>query len=158
MKNSNNFFNAIEHFVRNVRELLLRFAAKVNNRFAVINIYFGYFSGNMHLAIGIELIESHTTGIALLGVGHSLLISIMFGLGALVGMFLLYGFDPRQEKTVIGSHGYSAEEISQTIVEAEAKISGIEHANKKINNRQFKQRIQTICTHNVPPPVMRCLL
>lgn len=93
------------------------------------------------------LVAFTTTGTALLGVGHSLLISIMFGLGALVGMFLLYGFDPRQEKTVIGSHGYSAEEISQTVVEAEAKISGIEHANKQINNRQFKQRIQTICTH-----------
>ncbi|MDF1583660.1 MAG: 5-bromo-4-chloroindolyl phosphate hydrolysis family protein [Methyloprofundus sp.] len=88
-----------------------------------------------------------TTGIALLGVGHSVLISLVFGLGAFTGMFLLYGLDPRQEKMVTGSHGYSAAEISQTIAEAEAKISGIEQANKQINNRQFNQRIQTICTH-----------
>ncbi len=93
------------------------------------------------------LVALTTTGIALLGAGHALLISLVFGLGALAGMFLLYGFDPRQEKMITGSHGYSAEEISQTIVEAEAKISGIERANKQINNRQFNQRIQTICTH-----------
>ncbi|MCF7972145.1 MAG: 5-bromo-4-chloroindolyl phosphate hydrolysis family protein [Methylococcaceae bacterium] len=93
------------------------------------------------------LIALSTTAIALLGAGHSLLISIVFGLGALAGMFLLYGFDPRQEKMVTGSHGYSAAEISQTIAEAEVKISGIERANKQINNGQFNQRIQTICTH-----------
>jgi len=93
------------------------------------------------------LVALSTTSIALLGAGHSLLVSIVFGLGALAGMFLLYGFDPRQEKMVTGSHGYSAEEISQAIAEAEAKISGIERANKQINNRQFNQRIQTICTH-----------
>ena len=88
-----------------------------------------------------------TVWIALMGAGHSLITSIAFGLGALAGMFLLYGFDPRQEKMVSGTHGYTAEEISQTVDEAEAQIVGIELANKQIHNRSFNQRIRVICEH-----------
>ncbi|NOR81127.1 MAG: 5-bromo-4-chloroindolyl phosphate hydrolase, partial [Methyloprofundus sp.] len=74
-----------------------------------------------------------TAGIALIAAGNSFFVSIAFGLGALAGMFLLYGVDPRQEKMIAGSHGYTAEEISETIDEAEAQISGIEQANRQIN-------------------------
>ncbi len=88
-----------------------------------------------------------TTWLALFGAGHGFFTSIAFGLGALAGMFFLYGFDPRQEKMVAGSHGYSAEEISQTIDEAEGQIAGIESANKQINNKSFNQRIHVICDH-----------
>jgi len=93
------------------------------------------------------LVALTTTGIALLSAGHDLFIALTFGLGALAGMALLYGFDPRQEKMVAGVHGYTAEEIVQTIDEAEAKISGIEFANKQINNWAFTHRIQLICEH-----------
>lgn len=88
-----------------------------------------------------------TSGIALLGAEHSFLVSLCFGIGAFAGMFLLYGFDPHQEKMVAGSHGYSVEEVSQTIDEAEQKIDGIESANKQIQNRTFNQRIRGICEH-----------
>ncbi len=88
-----------------------------------------------------------TAWVALLGAGHGFFVSVAFGLGAMAGMMLLYGFDPRQEKMIAGSHGYSAEEISQTIDEAEAQIAGIEQANKQIRNRGFNQRIRTICAH-----------
>ena len=88
-----------------------------------------------------------TTWIAFLGAGHSVLGSLAFGIGAMAGMSLFYGLDPRREKMVAGSHGYSAEEISQTIDEAESRISGIEVANKQIHNRSFNQRIRTICEH-----------
>jgi len=88
-----------------------------------------------------------TGGIALIGAGNSFFVSIAFGLGALAGMVLLYGLDPLQEKMIAGSHGYTAEEISTTIAEAEAQISGIEQANKQINNRSFNQRINIICDH-----------
>ena len=88
-----------------------------------------------------------TAGVALIGAGNSFLVSIAFGLGALAGMVLLYGLDPRQEKMIAGSHGYTAEEISVTIDEAEAQISGIELANRQINNRSFNQRIRVICEH-----------
>ncbi len=95
-----------------------------------------------------SIIVAVTTGwIAWLGAEHSFFTSIAFGLGALGGMFLLYGFDPWQEKMVAGSHGYTTEEVSQTVDEAEAKIVGIEQANKQINNRSFNQRIRVICDH-----------
>ncbi|NOQ13404.1 MAG: 5-bromo-4-chloroindolyl phosphate hydrolase [Methyloprofundus sp.] len=88
-----------------------------------------------------------TAGIAFIGAGNSFFVSIAFGLGAMAGMVLLYGLDPRQEKMVAGSHGYTAEEISATIDEAEEQIAGIEQANKDINNRLFNQRIHIICDH-----------
>ena len=93
------------------------------------------------------MIAIATTWVALMGAGHTLITSIIFGLGAIGGMFLVYGSDPRKEKMVSGSHGYSAEEISQTVDEAELKILGIEQASKEINNRKFNQRITDICEH-----------
>ena len=82
-----------------------------------------------------------------MGAEHSFLVSLAFGLGAMTGMVLLYGVDPSQEKMIAGSHGYTAEEISQTIDEAEAKILEIELANKQIHNRDLNQRIRIICAH-----------
>lgn len=86
-----------------------------------------------------------TGGIALLGGGNSFFVSAAFGLGAMAGMILYYGLDPHQEKMIAGSHGYTAEEISATIYEAEVQIFGIEQANKQINNSSFNQRINIIC-------------
>ena len=88
-----------------------------------------------------------TAWVAFMGAEHTFFASLAFGLGAITGMFLLYGFDPRQEKMVTGSHGYTAGEISETIDEAEAQISGIEQANKQIHNQKFNLRIRTICKH-----------
>ncbi|MCK5830624.1 MAG: 5-bromo-4-chloroindolyl phosphate hydrolysis family protein [Methylococcales bacterium] len=88
-----------------------------------------------------------TLWVALIGANYSFFTSVAFGLGALAGMFFLYGFDPRQEKMISGTHGYTAEEVSQTVDEAEAQIVGIEQANKQINNRSFNQRIRMICGH-----------
>jgi len=86
-----------------------------------------------------------TMAIAYIGADNSLLVSLVFGLGAFTGMVLFYGLDPRQEKMIEGSHGYSAEEISQTIDEALTKISGIETANQKIKDRDFTKRLKAIC-------------
>ncbi len=93
------------------------------------------------------IVSTTTAWIAFFGADHSFMTSIAFGLGAFAGMILLYGFDPRREKMVAGSHGYTAEEISQTIDDAEAQIIGIEQANKQIHNRAFNQRIRVICDH-----------
>lgn len=97
--------------------------------------------------IAAVIVAITTGGIALIGAGNSFFVSIAFGLGALAGMVLLYGLDPHQEKMLAGSHGYTTEEISATIAEAEAQISGIEQANKHINNRSFNQHINIICDH-----------
>lgn len=88
-----------------------------------------------------------TAGVAFIGAGNTFFVSIAFGLGALAGMVLLYGLDPRQEKMLAGTHSYTAEEISATIEEAEAQIAGIEQASRQIHNRSFNQRIGIICEH-----------
>jgi len=92
------------------------------------------------------VITAITTGsIAWLGAGNSLLISILFGLGAFSGMYFSYGFDPRKEKMVAGGHGYSTEKIAATIDEADQIIKRIEQANRLINNQEFNNRIERIC-------------
>ncbi len=91
------------------------------------------------------IVAMTTAGIALIGAGNSFFVSIVFGFGALVGMIFLYGLDPRKEKMVAGSHGYTADEISTVIDEAEMQILGIEQANRQINNRMFNNRIDIIC-------------
>ncbi len=91
------------------------------------------------------IVSIATAWIALAGAGNSFFVSIAFGLGAMAGMVLYYGLDPRQEKMTVGTHGYTAEEISTTINEAELQIAGIEEANNKINNPIFNQRINIIC-------------
>lgn len=83
--------------------------------------------------------------IAWLGGHYNFLVAIAFGSGALLGMYLNYGFDPRAEKTILGSHGYSTEEIRQTIDEAEKVIVAIETANNQIRNAEFNKRIDRIC-------------
>jgi len=84
--------------------------------------------------------------IAWLGARYSFLVSIAFGGGALLGMFLTYGFDPRRSKNAVGGHGYTIEEISQIIDEAEAMILKLEQANQQIRNGEFNQRIERICS------------
>jgi 5-bromo-4-chloroindolyl phosphate hydrolysis protein len=95
------------------------------------------------LAAGIVALT--TFAIAWQGAHHTFLVSIAFGGGALLGMALSYGFDPRAQKTVAGAHGYTIEEISSTIEAAENAILSIENANNKITNREFNTRIDRIC-------------
>jgi 5-bromo-4-chloroindolyl phosphate hydrolysis protein len=82
---------------------------------------------------------------AWLGAQHTFFVAIAFGAGALLGMYLSYGFDPRAQKTVAGGHGYTIEEISTTIEEAENVILSIENANNRIRNLEFNTRIDRIC-------------
>lgn len=91
------------------------------------------------------IVAGTTFTLAWLGAHNSFFVSIAFGGGALLGMFLSYGFDPRALKMVAGSHGYTVEEISTTIEAAENTILSIENANDKITNREFNSRIERIC-------------
>jgi 5-bromo-4-chloroindolyl phosphate hydrolysis protein len=92
------------------------------------------------------LIAALTTGmIAWLGAGHSLAVALMFAGGALLGMYLSYGFDPRQEKNIVAAHGYSREEILQTLEESSGIIRSIEQANERIGNTELNRRIERIC-------------
>lgn len=91
------------------------------------------------------IVAVNTFILSWLGAHYPFSVAIAFGLGAWLGMYLSYGFDPRKTKTIVGSHGFTAEEIINTINAAQRVIENIEHANKQIRNREFNQRIERIC-------------
>ncbi len=83
--------------------------------------------------------------LAWLGAHNSLGVSMAFGAGAFLGMGLCYGFDPRGQKMAGGTHGFTVEEIANTIASAEKVILSIEQANHRIRNPEFNNRIDRIC-------------
>jgi len=92
------------------------------------------------------ILTAITTGaLACLGAQQTLVISLIYAGGAFFGMYLCYGFDPRQQRKITGVGGYSAEEIMHVLQEASKKIRSIELANDKISNAELNQRIETIC-------------
>jgi 5-bromo-4-chloroindolyl phosphate hydrolysis protein len=92
------------------------------------------------------IIAALTTGmIAWLGAGRPLPVALLFAAGAFLGMYLSYGFDPRKEKNIVAAHGYSRDEILQTLEDSSRIIRGIEQANDRIRNAELNQRIERIC-------------
>ena len=92
------------------------------------------------------VITALTTGmIAWLGAGHTLPVALMFAGGTFLGMYLSYGFDPRDEKKITAAHGYSRDEILQTLEDSSRIIRSIEQANDRIRNTELNQRIERIC-------------
>jgi len=83
--------------------------------------------------------------VAWLSARNSFLVAMAFGVGSFLGMWLCYGFDPRPPKMVADGHGYTVDEISKTIEDAENVILSIENANNKIHNLEFNTRIDRIC-------------
>lgn len=95
--------------------------------------------------VAVLLTSVTTFVVAWLGAKYAFTVSIAFGAFTFLGMSLFYGYDPRRAKTILGDHGYSVEEISRTIEQAENVILSIENANDKINNREFNLRLDRIC-------------
>ncbi|WP_027160211.1 5-bromo-4-chloroindolyl phosphate hydrolysis family protein [Methylobacter luteus] len=92
------------------------------------------------------IIAALTTGmVAWLGAGRPLPVALLFAVGAFLGMYLSYGFDPRKEKNIVAAHGYSRDEILQTLEDSSRIIRGIEQANDRIRNAELNQRIERIC-------------
>ncbi|MGZ5007298.1 MAG: 5-bromo-4-chloroindolyl phosphate hydrolysis family protein [Methylobacter sp.] len=92
------------------------------------------------------VIAALTTGmIAWLGAGQSLPVALTFGAGAFLGMYLRYGFDPRDEKKIIAAHGYSGDEIRQALEDSSRTIRSIEQANERIGNAELNRRLERIC-------------
>ncbi|GAB4278959.1 MAG: hypothetical protein Kow0065_24820 [Methylomicrobium sp.] len=87
-----------------------------------------------------------TTGlIAWLGARQSLPVSLVYGGGAFLGMWLGYGFDLKADRQATGAHGYSADEIRQALAESYAAVRRIEQAGAQIRNSEFNERIERIC-------------
>lgn len=92
------------------------------------------------------VITALTTGmVAWLGARHSLPVALMFAGGAFLGMYLRYGFDPRDANKIIAAHGYSGDEIRQALEDSSRIIRSIEQANERIRNAELNRRIERIC-------------
>ncbi len=91
------------------------------------------------------LILSVTTGLtAFLLSDYGLLGSVLMGGVTMMGFYLAYGFDPRQDKTGNISLGVSADEVFEALEAAEIKIETIEAARKSIKNIEFDQHLKRI--------------
>jgi len=95
-----------------------------------------------------KLIGALVTGlaatlIARLGLGYGLLLAVVHGGAAVTGHIFLYGPDPRADKGEAAG-GFTAEEIQDTIEEAEAKIAAMEAAREAIGNAELSDRLTRI--------------
>ncbi len=96
-----------------------------------------------------KFIAAVTLGIATgvtawLSTSYGLLISILFGLGAFGGFYLLYGFDPRQDKTGKISLGVTGEEVIEMLEKAEKKLAALEETGKQITDPSYAAAVQRI--------------
>lgn len=95
--------------------------------------------------LGGGLIGLATGVTAWLGAGHSLAIGGAFGLVALLGCYLHYGFDPRAAKRFTDRDGIDAtEQVVQALEQAERSIVAIEQANRDIRNAELNARLRRI--------------
>ncbi len=92
------------------------------------------------------LLVSVTTGLlAVFGAGQPLTVAVLYAAGALLGMYLSYGFDQSGRVKLAAAQGYSGEEIRQTLSTALTTIDTIRQSNRYINNRELNQRLAGIC-------------
>ncbi|MEA3412812.1 MAG: 5-bromo-4-chloroindolyl phosphate hydrolysis family protein [Pseudomonadota bacterium] len=83
---------------------------------------------------------------AYFGADESPIMAVSYGLVALLGVYLTYGFDPRVEKVTFTGSGYTTAEVVEALEEAEQRIRGIESAARAIDNVELKGRLARIAT------------
>jgi len=83
---------------------------------------------------------------ALFGARYSLLSSILVGLTACLGCWLVYGRDPARDKGEYSAVGVTSEEVLEILNEADGKIAAIEDARGRIHNVELKDRLSGIIT------------
>jgi len=93
---------------------------------------------------GASLIGIGTVVAAHLAAGQNLVISILFGIGAIAGTFMAYGFDPKKKAMAAGNHGVGRDQFAQTLSEAYAKIDHINETRLRIQSREFQERLGNI--------------
>lgn len=98
------------------------------------------------LKLSAAILVAATTGLlAFISLRQSLLMAALYAGGAFLGMYLSYGFDRRTSKPIMAAHGYSGEEIRQTLAAALAIIKDIEQSNRNIPHAELNRRIAGIC-------------
>ncbi|MBL8665436.1 MAG: 5-bromo-4-chloroindolyl phosphate hydrolysis family protein [Candidatus Odyssella sp.] len=97
--------------------------------------------------MGAAVIGLATFATAFLAADQSLLAAIAIGLGALLGLFLTYGVDPRGAKGVAADSGVSAEELNEALTEARGRIGALEDAGKRLQGGaayELRQKIRDV--------------
>lgn len=86
------------------------------------------------------------TGItAWLGAGQNPLVAGAFGLVALLGCYLNYGFDPRTAKRFTDRDGVdTTDRVLEALTQAELSIAAIEQATRDIRNTELNNRLRRI--------------
>lgn len=98
------------------------------------------------LKLSAAVLVAVTTGLLVVfSIQQSPLMAALYAGGAFLGMYLSYGFDRRPAKPLMAAHGYSGEEIRQTLAAALAAIQDIEQSNRNIAHAEFNRRITGIC-------------
>ncbi|TBV83343.1 MAG: 5-bromo-4-chloroindolyl phosphate hydrolase [Desulfobulbaceae bacterium] len=78
------------------------------------------------------------------GAGHSEVIALAFGGGALAGFVLFYGLDARRSIIVVANRDGDMQRITTALHQAEQKIRSIEQAGSRINQPELNQRLTRI--------------
>lgn len=76
--------------------------------------------------------------------GYTLIFAVVMMLLAMLGYYLYYGLDPRDEKITEKLGGYSTEELVQILQEAENKLAVIESQGSKLTQRSLAERLDLI--------------
>ncbi|MGF1615947.1 MAG: 5-bromo-4-chloroindolyl phosphate hydrolysis family protein [Gammaproteobacteria bacterium] len=95
-------------------------------------------------AIAAAIIGMATVLAAFAAVGHGLIISVLFGVGAAGGVMLYYGFDPEPRSLAIAGRGAGADELRTALQDAYAKLESIDEARRDIRSLEFQQRLSAI--------------
>jgi 5-bromo-4-chloroindolyl phosphate hydrolysis protein len=90
---------------------------------------------------GASLIGIGTAVAAHLAAGQSLVISLLFGIGAIVGTFMAYGFDPKKKVMAAGDHGVGHDHFTHALSQAYAKLDRINETRLRIRSREFQERL-----------------
>lgn len=94
--------------------------------------------------LGAATLVLATTFTAFFAAQHTVTISIVFGLVALLAFHLLYRLEPWPRRQAEFSFGVNPEEAAKTLDQAEQRILAIEKASRDIGNLELKDRLQRI--------------
>ena len=81
---------------------------------------------------------------ALFGARYSIVSSLLLGVAACVGSWLVYGRDPARGSDEYSAVGVTSEEVLEILNEADTKIAAIEDARGRIHNTELKDRLRDI--------------
>ncbi|MCH9697686.1 MAG: 5-bromo-4-chloroindolyl phosphate hydrolysis family protein [Gammaproteobacteria bacterium] len=75
---------------------------------------------------------------------NGLIVSLAYGLVALLGYYLYYGLDETRSSPDFSAIGVTAEEVIEAIDKAEQKLEDIELARKQMTDISLKRRLKTV--------------